>query len=83
MRKQTYVFAKGILQDDGFAWRSRATVDGYAGEHRRHADPCARARRSSTTARPTVVVTLKRSSEYEERGLPENESPYEGTPVVL
>ncbi|MGH3092349.1 MAG: PASTA domain-containing protein, partial [Gaiellaceae bacterium] len=30
VRGQTYVFAKGMLEDDGFAWRVEGDVDGYA-----------------------------------------------------
>jgi hypothetical protein len=82
VRKQTYVFAKGILQDAGFAWRVKGKVEGFAANTVASQDPAPGTRVIDNGA-PTVVVTLKRSPDYEERGLPENESPYEGTPVVL
>ena len=82
VRKQTYVFAKGILQDDGFAWRVKGNVKGFAANTVATQTPAPGTKVIDNGA-PTVVVTLKRSSEYEERGVPENESPYEGTPVVL
>ena len=82
VRKQTYVFAKGILQDDGFAWRVKGKVEGFAANSVATQTPAPGTKVIDNGA-PTVVVTLKRSSEYEERGVPENESPYEGSPVVL
>ena len=30
VRRQAYVFSKGILQDAGFAWRVEGAVEGYA-----------------------------------------------------
>src|SRR3954453_16688895 len=30
VRRKAYVFAKGILQDGGFAWRVQGSVKGYA-----------------------------------------------------
>jgi hypothetical protein len=80
--KQTYVFAKGILQDAGFAWRVKGSVKGFAANTVATQTPAPGTKVVDNGA-PTVVVTLKRSTEYEERGVPENESPYEGTPVVL
>jgi hypothetical protein len=81
VRRQAYVFAKGILQDAGFAWKVRGKVDGYAGNVVASQDPAPGTKVADNGA-PVVVVTLKRG-EYAERGLPENMSPYEGTPVVL
>jgi hypothetical protein len=82
VRKQTYVFAKGILQDAGLAWRVKGKVEGFAANTVATQEPAAGTRVVDNGA-PTVVVTLERSSDYEERGLPENEAPYEGTPIVL
>ena len=31
VRRQPYVFAKGILEDAGFAWKVNGAVGGYAG----------------------------------------------------
>ena len=40
-------------------------------------------RRVVDNGAPVVIVTLRRSTEYAERGVPENVSPYDGTSVVL
>jgi len=82
VRRQAYVFAKGILQDGGFAWRVDGSVKGYAANTVVVQAPAPGARLVDNGA-PTVVLGLERSAEYPERGLPENASPYKGTPVVL
>ncbi len=81
VKRQAYVFAKGILQDAGFAWKVKGSVGGYAANIVATQNPAPGTRVADNGA-PVVVVTLKRG-EYAERGVPENESPYEGTPVVL
>ncbi|HYY77319.1 MAG TPA: PASTA domain-containing protein, partial [Gaiellaceae bacterium] len=82
VRGQTYVFAKGMLEDGGFAWRVQGDVDGYAANTVTVQNPAPGVRVVDNGA-PTVVLRLDRNEEYDERGLPENASPYEGTPVVL
>jgi PASTA domain len=82
VRGQTYVFAKGMLEDDGFAWRVQGDVDGYAANTVAVQNPAPGVRVVDNGA-PTVVLRLDRNEEYDERGLPENASPYKGTPVVL
>ena len=82
VRRQAYVFAKGILQDAGFAWRVDGSVKGYAANTVVVQAPAPGTRLVDNGA-PTVVLGLERSAEYPERGLPENASPYKGTPVVL
>jgi hypothetical protein len=82
VRKQTYVFAKGILQDAGFAWRVKGKVEGFAANTVASQNPAPGTRVIDNGA-PTVVVKLERSPDYEESGLPENESPYDGTSIVL
>ncbi|MGH3031009.1 MAG: PASTA domain-containing protein [Gaiellaceae bacterium] len=82
VRGQTYVFAKGMLEDGGFAWRVEGDVDGYAANTVAVQNPAPSVRVVDNGA-PTVVLRLDRNREYEERGLPENASPYRGTPVVL
>lgn len=82
VRKQAYVFAKGILQDAGFAWKVKGAVKGFAANTVATQSPAPGTRVVDNGA-PTVAVTLKRSAEYAERGVPENTAPYEGTPVVL
>ena len=82
VRRQAYVFAKGILQDAGFAWRVDGSVKGYAANTVVVQAPAPGTRLVDNGA-PTVVLGLERSAEYPERGLPENASSYKGTPVVL
>ena len=82
VRGQTYVFAKGILQDAGFAWRVEGAVEGYAANTTAVQNPAPGARVVDNGA-PTVVLRLDRNQEYAEHGLPENASPYKGTSVVL
>ncbi len=82
VKQQAYVFAKGILQDAGFAWRVKGAVKGYAANTVESQSPAPGTRVVDNGA-PLVVVTLRRSAEYAERGVPENVSPYEGTPIEL
>ena len=81
VRRKAYVFAKGILQDDGFAWKVQGSIGGYAANLVATQNP-APGTRVVDNGSPVVVVTLKRG-EYAERGVPENVSPYKGTPIVL
>jgi hypothetical protein len=82
VRRQAYVFSKGILQDAGFSWRVEGSVRGYAANTVVSQAPAPGVRVVDNGA-PTVVLRLKRSGEYDERGVPENESSYKGTKVVL
>jgi hypothetical protein len=82
VRRQTYVFAKGILEDAGFAWRVEGGVKGYAANTVAVQNPAPGVRVVDNGA-PTVVLRLDRNDEYDEHGLPENASPYPGTRVVL
>jgi hypothetical protein len=82
VRRQAYVFAKGILQDGGFAWEVSGKVKGFAANIVVGQSPAPGTRVLDTGA-PVVSLQLKRNAKYEERGLPENSSPYEGTEIVL
>jgi hypothetical protein len=82
VRRQAYVFSKGILQDAGFAWRVEGPVRGYAANTVVSQTPAPGVRVVDNGA-PTVVLRLNRSGEYDERGVPENRSSYKGTAVVL
>ena len=79
---QAYVFAKGILQDGGFAWRVSGAVKGYAGNTVVTQEPVAGSVVQDTGA-PTITLTLSRNENYPERGDPDNRSPYAGTTVLL
>ena len=82
VRKKAYVFAKGILQDAGFAWRVEGSVKGYAANSVTVQRPAPGTKVIDNGA-PVVVLTLSRNTAYGESGLPENSAPYKGTRVVL
>jgi PASTA domain len=82
VRGKAYVFAKGILQDAGFAWRLGGDVQGYAANVVDYQAPAPGVRVIDNGA-PTVTLRLSKNSAYGERGLPENEAPYDGTRIVL
>jgi PASTA domain len=79
---QAYVFAKGILQDGGFAWRVMGPVKGYAGNTVVDQVPSPGSVVVDTGA-PKITLTLARSKTYPEKGTPDNAAPYAGTPVLL
>jgi hypothetical protein len=81
VRGKAYVFAKGILQDSGLAWRVQGSVQGYAANPVVYQSPRAGARLVDNGA-PTVTLRLSKNSAYGERGLPENEAPYPGTRIL-
>ena len=76
---QAFVFAKGTLEDTGFAWQVIGSVHGYAANTVARQSPPAGTRVRDTGA-PTISVTLKRTA-YAEKGSPEDVSPYVGTAV--
>lgn len=82
LRRQAYVFAKGILADGGFGWRVTGTVKGYAANTVVSQKPAPGAKIEDTGA-PEIVLVLERNPAYPEHGVPENSSPTPGTPVVL
>ena len=74
MRQQAYVFAKGILEDGGFAWRVEGPVEGYAANTVASQNP-APGTKVMDTGEPTVVLHLAKNPSYAQNGLPENKSP--------
>jgi hypothetical protein len=82
VRGQAYVFAKGILQDAGFAWRVQGPVKGFAANTVAAQNPAPGVKVVDNGA-PTVAIRLSRNAKYHEQGLPENVAPYEGSAVVL
>lgn len=82
VRGKAYVFAKGILEDAGFAWNVGGSVGGYAANIVSAQSPAPGTHLVDTGA-PTVSLTLVRTGGYRERGAPENASPYAGTVVKL
>jgi hypothetical protein len=77
---QAFVFAKGALEDAGFAWNVVGSVHGYAVNRVVSQTPAAGTKLKDTGA-PTVTVTLTRSS-YAQTGEPQDRSPYMGTAIV-
>jgi hypothetical protein len=82
VRGQAYVFAKGILEEAGFAWRVEGPVQGYAANTVAAQDP-APGTKLEDTGSPLITLRLARNSAYPERGLPENRSAVAGTAPVL
>lgn len=78
---QVYVFAKGILEDGGFAWRVNGAVRGYAANRVLTQSPAAGTRVLDTGA-PTITLRLARGP-YAEEGKPVATSSYPGTAVKL
>ena len=77
---QAFVFAKGTLEDTGFAWRVVGGVHGFAANTVGTQTPAPGTRVKDTGA-PTITVTLRRTA-YAEKGEPEDVSPYIGTSIV-
>jgi hypothetical protein len=78
---QAFVFAKGMLEDSGFAWRVVGSVHGYAGNQVMAQSPAAGTRVVDTGA-PTIVLNLVRGK-YAENGAPEDTPSYTGTAIKL
>ena len=82
VRGQAYVFAKGILEDGGFAWRVRGAAQGFAANLVADQVPPAGTRVLDTGA-PTILLRLRRNPAYAQDGTPENAAPFFGSPVRL
>lgn len=78
---QAYVFAKGILEDSGFAWRVSGSVRGYSSNRVLTQSPAAGTRVVDTGA-PTIVLRLVRGP-YAQLGRPDDASSYPGTLIRL
>jgi hypothetical protein len=82
VRDQAYVFAKGTLEDAGFAWKVVGRVKGHAANVVVSQSPAA-GTRLVDTGTPLVTLQLSRNTSYGEKGEPDNASPYPGTSVEL
>jgi hypothetical protein len=82
VRGKAFVFAKGILQDAGFAWRVDGDVKGYAANTVSLQYP-APGTKVVDTGSPAVAVQLLRNKDYGEQGLPEDSAPYGSTRLLL
>ena len=81
VRGQAYVFAKGILADEGFAWHVTGG-NGFAANTvvAQYPKPGTRVR---DTGAPLVTLTVVRNNSYPESGTPDNRAPYRGTAVRI
>jgi PASTA domain len=82
VRRQAYVFAKGTLEDAGFAWRVVGSVKGFAANTVSSQSPAPGTRVVDTGA-PLVSVTLSANSRYVQKGTPENAAPYASTKLKI
>jgi hypothetical protein len=82
LRNQAFVFAKGQLEDLGFAWRVNGGVHGYAANTVVSQSPPAGAKLINTGS-PLIVLTLARNGKYGQKGAPEDASTYSATAVRL
>jgi len=82
VRRQAYVFAKGTLEDAGFAWRVPGSVKGYAANTVLAQSPAPGTRVVDTGA-PLVSLTLSANSRYVQKGTPENSAPYAATALKV
>jgi PASTA domain len=78
---QAYVFAKGTLEDAGFAWRVTGG-NGFAANTVVAQSPKAGTRVRDTGA-PLITLTVVRNNSYPELGAPDNRAPYRGTAVRI
>jgi hypothetical protein len=80
VRGQAYVFAKGTLEESGFAWRVSGSVQGYAANIVTAQSPAA-GMELVDTGSPLITLTLKRNGGYPQVGEPEAASTYPGSVV--
>jgi hypothetical protein len=80
VEKQAFVFAKGTLQDAGFAWRVVGSVRGFPANLVAEQSPLPGTRVVDTGA-PLVTVTLRKNARYKQNGEAEDSSPYRATPL--
>jgi hypothetical protein len=80
VENQVYVFAKGTLEENGFAWKVVGGVAGYSANRVAVQSPAAGTRVLDTGA-PTISLSLSLNPGYPQDGAPENASPFRGTAV--
>jgi hypothetical protein len=82
VHNQAFVFAKGQLEDLGFAWRISGSVQGYAANTVVSQSPAAGTKLLNTGS-PLITLTLARNAKYAQTGAPQDASPYGGTALRL
>jgi beta-lactam-binding protein with PASTA domain len=78
VRREAFVFAKGQLQDAGFAWRVTGGAPGYPANVVVSQSPAPGTKLIDTGA-PLIRLTLQRNKQYGSKGEPQDRSPYAGT----
>jgi hypothetical protein len=76
--QQPYVFAKGLLEESGFAWQVRGPVRGYAANLVAAQQPPAGTVVVDTGA-PVISVELRQNPGVAARGTPDDAAPYPPT----
>lgn len=82
IRHESFVFAKGQLQDAGFAWRVTGRVHGYPANTVVGQSPAPGTKLIDTGA-PLVTVTLEQNKQFRPQGEPQDTSPYDPTAIKL
>jgi hypothetical protein len=80
VQNQVYVFAKGTLEEAGFAWKVVGSVAGYSANRVAVQSPAAGTRLIDTGA-PAISLSLSVNEGYPQDGAPENASPFRGTAI--
>lgn len=78
VRREAFVFAKGQLQDAGFAWKVTGGVPGYPANVVVSQSPTPGTKLVDTGA-PLITITLQRNKQSGQKGEPEDTSPYAPT----
>ena len=78
VRNEAFVFAKGQLQDAGFAWKVNGGVPGYPANIVVSQSP-APGTKLVDTGSPLITVTLEKNKGYGQKGEPQDSSPYAPT----
>jgi PASTA domain len=78
VRRESFVFAKGQLQDAGFAWRVTGRVQGYPANTVVSQSPSPGTKLVDTGA-PLITLTLEQNKQYAPQGEPQDTSPYQPT----
>jgi hypothetical protein len=82
LRREAFVFAKGQLQDAGFAWKVVGGTPGYPANVVVSQSPAPGTRLIDTGA-PLITVTLQHNKQSGPKGEPEDTSQYAPTAVRL
>ena len=80
VRGKPYVFAEGMLEEQGFAWHVTGGVPGFAANTVSSQSPAPGVRVVDTGA-PSVALALRTNSAYAQVGVPEAAAPFRGTAI--